>query len=101
MLIESFDKELAEMQELIEVEDFPHLEHVLHRLYGATRYVGTPQLQKVSGEFEQFVSILRKEQRIADQAFIDAALVRFDELKAAIDQVRDAAQQLFKNQALD
>ena len=101
MLIESFDKELAEMQELIEVEDFPHLEHVLHRLYGATRYVGTPQLQKVSGEFEQFVSILRKEQRIADQAFIDAALLRFDELKAAIDQVRDAAQQLFKNQALD
>ena len=49
------------MQQLIEMEDFPQLEHVLHRLYGATRYVGVPNLQQVSGEFEQFVSTLRKE----------------------------------------
>jgi two-component system sensor histidine kinase BarA len=98
MLVESFDKELNEMQELIEVEDFPQLEHVLHRLYGATRYVGTPQLQQVTGDFEQFVSILRKEQRIADAAFIDSSLVRFSSLKQAITEVRQAAQQMFKNQ---
>ncbi|MDQ9833943.1 Hpt domain-containing protein, partial [Acinetobacter soli] len=39
MLVDSFPTELDEMQQLIELEDFPQLEHVLHRLYGATRYV--------------------------------------------------------------
>ncbi len=39
MLVDSFPTELEEMQQLIELEDFPQLEHVLHRLYGATRYV--------------------------------------------------------------
>ncbi|WP_407409275.1 ATP-binding protein [Acinetobacter sp.] len=101
MLLESFDKDLSEMQELIEVEDFPQLEHVLHRLYGATRYVGTPTLQQVSGDFEQFVSILRKEQRIADQSFIDDALVNFEALKAAIEDVRHAAQQVLNQAALE
>ena len=47
MLVDSFPTELDEMQQLIELEDFPQLEHVLHRLYGATRYVGTPKLQQV------------------------------------------------------
>jgi two-component system sensor histidine kinase BarA len=68
MLVDSFDTELNEMQQLIELEDFPQLEHVLHRLYGATRYVGTPKLQHVTGDFEQFVSTLRKERRRADDA---------------------------------
>ena len=63
MLVDSFEKELDEIEQLIELEDFPQLEHVLHRLYGATRYVGTPTLQKVTGSFEQFVSTLRKERR--------------------------------------
>ncbi|WP_122899491.1 ATP-binding protein [Acinetobacter sp. B51(2017)] len=99
MLVESFDKELSEMQELIEVEDFPQLEHVLHRLYGATRYVGTPRLQQVTGEFEQFVSILRKEQRIADETFIAAVQTRFEDLNSRIDEVRLAAQDMLKNQS--
>lgn len=47
MLVDSFEKELDEIEQLIELEDFPQLEHVLHRLYGATRYVGTPTLQKL------------------------------------------------------
>ncbi|MFI7968587.1 hypothetical protein ACFMKD_32055, partial [Acinetobacter baumannii] len=34
MLVDSFPTELEEMQQLIELEDFPQLEHVLHRLYG-------------------------------------------------------------------
>ena len=91
MLVDSFDTELAEMQQLIEMEDFPQLEHVLHRLYGATRYVGTPNLQQVSGEFEQFVSTLRKERRKADDGFIRETNYRFNELNTAIEQVRQAA----------
>ena len=91
MLVDSFDTELAEMQQLIEMEDFPQLEHVLHRLYGATRYVGTPNLQQVSGEFEQFVSTLRKERRKADDQFIRETNHRFSELNTAIEQVRQAA----------
>ena len=91
MLIDSFDTEIDEMQQLIEMEDFPQLEHVLHRLYGATRYVGTPTLQQVSGDFEQFVSTLRKERRRADDPFIDETNHRFNELQNAIKQVRQAA----------
>ena len=84
----------GEMQQLIELEDFPQLEHVLHRLYGATRYVGTPSLQEATGSFEQFVSTLRKERRKADDAFIQEVLRRFDELQAVIAQVEHAAEQI-------
>ena len=91
MLVASFDGELEEMQQLIELEDFPHLEHVLHRLYGATRYVGTPQLQQVTGDFELFMSTLRKEKKIADQAFIAEVFSRFETLKNVIETTRLAA----------
>ncbi|MBF7689912.1 ATP-binding protein [Acinetobacter pollinis] len=92
MLTESFDAEVEEMQQLIELEDFPQLEHVLHRLYGATRYVGTPKLQEITGDFEQFISTLRKEKRRADQSFIQETLLRFNELKKVIQHTREAAQ---------
>ncbi len=94
ILVDSFPAELAEMQQLIELEDFPQLEHVLHRLYGATRYVGTPKLQETSGSFEQFVSTLRKERRKADEAFIQETLNRFDELTAIIHEVETAARHI-------
>ncbi len=94
MLVDSFEKELNEIEQLIELEDFPQLEHVLHRLYGATRYVGTPTLQKVTGSFEQFVSTLRKERRKADDSFVQEVLKYLDELKAVIEQVEQAAQQI-------
>lgn len=94
MLVDSFPAELVEMQQLIELEDFPQLEHVLHRLYGATRYVGTPKLQETSGSFEQFVSTLRKERRKADEAFIQETLNRFDELTAIIHEVETAARHI-------
>ena len=70
MLVDSFQQELHEIEQLIELEDYPQLEHVLHRLYGATRYVGTPALQDVAGGFEQFVSTLRKGRRNAHEAFV-------------------------------
>ena len=98
MLVDSFDTELAEMQQLIELEDFPQLEHVLHRLYGATRYVGTPRLQRVSGEFEQFVSMLRKERRSADDTFIQETQLRFENLHVAITEVKHTASTLLHTQ---
>ena len=94
MLVDSFETELSEIEQLIELEDFPQLEHVLHRLYGATRYVGTPNLQQLTGSFEQFVSTLRKERRKADEAFVQEVMKRLDELKAGIGQVEQAAQQV-------
>ncbi|WP_343595397.1 ATP-binding protein [Acinetobacter sp.] len=96
MLVDSFKTELDEMQQLIELEDFPQLEHVLHRLYGATRYVGTPKLQQVTGEFEQFVSTLRKEQRRADDTFTQGVLKRFDDLILVISRTRDTAQHVLQ-----
>ncbi len=94
MLVDSFPTELDEMQQLIELEDFPQLEHVLHRLYGATRYVGTPKLQQVTGDFEQFISTLRKERRIADEGFIEEVMRRFDELGVVVKEVESAAHQI-------
>ena len=91
MLIDSFSKEQEEMCQLIEDEDFPQLEYILHRLYGATRYVGVPKLQKISGEFEQFVSQLRKEKRRADDAFIAQVEIRFESLLQAMQDVKDHA----------
>lgn len=94
MMVDSFPTELEEMQQLIEMEDFPQLEHVLHRLYGATRYVGTPKLQKATGEFEQFVSTLRKERRKADEQFVQETVQRFDHLQMVIHEVEIAAKQI-------
>ena len=94
MLVDSFQQELHEIEQLIELEDYPQLEHVLHRLYGATRYVGTPALQDVAGGFEQFVSTLRKERRKADEAFVQETLNRANELKAVMDQVQQVAQSI-------
>ena len=97
MLVDSFPNELAEIEQLIELEDYPQLEHVLHRLYGATRYVGTPNLQSITGEFEQFVSTLRKERRKADEQFIENVMKRLDELKDAIVQVKEAAESILNH----
>ncbi|CAM4355518.1 GacS-like sensor histidine kinase [Acinetobacter pragensis] len=94
MLNDSFEQELHEIEQLIELEDYPQLEHVLHRLYGATRYVGAPALQEATGGFEQFVSTLRKERRKADETFVHEILNRLDELKTVIAQVRHASQQI-------
>ncbi len=94
MLVDSFPTEINEIEQLIELEDFPQLEHVLHRLYGATRYVGTPKLQRETGEFEQFISTLRKERRKADESFIQEVLQRLDNLQLVIHEVETAAQQI-------
>ena len=56
--------------------------------------MGTPNLQQLTGSFEQFVSTLRKERRKADEAFVQEVMKRLDELKAGIDQVEQAAQQV-------
>ena len=78
------------------MEDFPQLEHVLHRLYGATRYVGVPHLQVTSAAFEQFVSGLRKERRTGDASIIEKPLQHFDEVQSAIQQVELAAAHILK-----
>ncbi len=50
--------------------------------------------QHVTGDFEQFVSTLRKERRRADDAFIQEVLNRFEELQLSIREVESAAQQI-------
>lgn len=95
MLVKSFDDTRNELQDLLDLEDFPALEPVLHRMYGATRYVGTPKLQRLTGDFEQFISTLRKQQRKADDDFISQVQQRFDELQDCMTQVEDAVKQLF------
>ncbi|WP_163122517.1 GacS-like sensor histidine kinase [Acinetobacter portensis] len=94
MLIDSFAVELKEIEQLIDMEDFPQLEHVLHRLHGATRYIGTPNLQDITGSFEHFVSTLRKERRKADEQFTQEVMLKFHALKDVIHQVEIAAKQV-------
>ena len=98
MLINSFEKEQQEMQQLIEDEDFPQLEHNLHRLYGATRYVGVAKLQDISGEFEQFVSQLRKQKRVADEAFIEHVHQLYQRLIAIMQATQTAAQHYLRHE---
>ena len=93
MLIDSFDQEYAEMRQLMIDEDFPQLEQHLHRLYGATRYVGVPRLQKVTGAFEQFIAQLRKQQRAADDNFIERVAYYDAILQREIATVVEQAQQ--------
>ncbi|HCQ61167.1 MAG TPA: hypothetical protein DIU50_05920, partial [Acinetobacter nosocomialis] len=54
----------------------------------------TPKLQQVTGDFEQFVSTLRKERRRADDGFIEEVMRRFDELGLVIKEVESAAHQI-------
>lgn len=98
MLVDNFAKEQQEMSDLIELGDFPQLEQILHRIYGATRYVGVPKLQQITGEFEQFVSQLRKQHRIADDEFEQEVEQRFVQLKAAMQEVYIAVKNLNLNQ---
>jgi two-component system sensor histidine kinase BarA len=80
MLVDSFPTELAEIEQLIELRGLPAIRTCLTSLCGksVTRYVGTPKLQRITGDFEQFISI-RKERRKADEAFIQDVMKRFDE----------------------
>lgn len=94
LLVKDFNKDCNEIQELIDLEDFPQLEQILHRIYGATRYVGTPSLQHITGEFEQFVSTLRKEQRKADDVFAQAIIQRFQTLQQTMTDVKHAVELL-------
>lgn len=93
MLINSFEADLNEMQQLIDDEDFPQLEPILHRIAGGSRYIGVPQLQYISTEFEQFVAQLRKQQQKADDLFIQQLLHYFELLSDAMNQIRLIAPQ--------
>ncbi|MEK5790259.1 hypothetical protein V3528_21340, partial [Acinetobacter johnsonii] len=53
-----------------------------------------PKLQQVTGDFEQFISTLRKERRRADDGFIEEVMRRFDELGLVIKEVESAAHQI-------
>ena len=59
MLVDSFEKELDEIEQLIELEDFPQLETCFApSLWGYSLCRHTDSA-KVTGSFEQFVSTLR------------------------------------------
>ncbi len=48
----------------------------------------------MTGDFEQFISTLRKERRRADDGFIEEVMRRFDELGLVIKEVESAAHQI-------
>lgn len=54
-------------------------------------------MQRVTGDFEQFISTLRKERRKADEAFIQDVMQRLDDLQLVIHEVETAAQQILVN----
>ena len=70
--MDGFDTELHEMKQLIEMEDFPQLEHVTPS--GMVQHMSVPNLQEATGTFEQFVSTLRKERRKADEQFVQETI---------------------------
>lgn len=88
---------MNEIEQLIEFEDFPQLEHVLHRLYGATRYVGTPSLQnRIEALNSSFLPYAKNAVKPMMHLF-KKWHKRLDEMKAIIAQVDLAKTAHFKS----
>lgn len=96
ILVSSFDQEKLLIQQLIDHAQFNELEQRVHRLYGATRYLGLPTLQRDSKAFEQFLSQHRKSGQATDHDFIAQIHTYAAQQAQAMDDVTLQAAPLLK-----
>ena len=75
MLFNSLNKDKEVIQVLLEDEDFETLQEVVHKLHGATRYTGVPDLQKASNELEE---CLKLDDQIRVQTCCEQLLIEID-----------------------
>ena len=75
MLFNSLNKDKEVIQVLLEDEDFETLQEVVHKLHGATRYTGVPDLQKASNELEE---CLKLDDQVRVQTCCEQLLIEID-----------------------
>lgn len=98
MLVSSFDHEKLLFEQLIQQQDFAELEQRIHRLYGATRYIGLPTLQQVSKQFEQLLATYRKAQASISPDFLAKINQCHEQLTTAMTAVTEQADKLLAQQ---
>lgn len=91
MLVSSFSHEKTLMLQLIVNQEYNELEQRIHRMYGATRYIGLPQLQKVTYEFEQLLSKQRSAPSMTMEVLAQQVSDHFERLSRAMAHVEHEA----------
>lgn len=94
MLVSSFPDETQHLQAFIEEQNFQELEQRVHRLYGATRYIGLPALQQISKEFEKLLADARQHDAQASAVFLALVEQHQQELVNAMHDVTQEASKL-------
>ena len=94
MLLDSFATEKPLLAQLIAQKDYHELEQRIHRLYGASRYVGIPTLQQISRALEKFLMQQRKSKTPITASFEEEVLDYHQQLIAAMDELAIEAQKV-------
>lgn len=94
MLLHSFNTEKPLLAQLIAQKNYHELEQRIHRLYGASRYVGIPTLQRISRALEKFLMQHRKSDSATSASFEEEVLDYHQQLIAAMDELAIEAQKV-------
>lgn len=98
MLVSSFANEQTLLQQLIDQQDYAELEQRIHRLYGATRYIGLPTLQALSRAYEKMLSQQRQSGEAVDAAFVADVQMYYQQLLEAMHDLETEAEKVLKTQ---
>ena len=96
MLVSSFANEQTLLQQLIDQQDYAELEQRIHRLYGATRYIGLPTLQALSRAYEKMLSQQRQSGEAVDAAFVADVQMYYQQLLEAMHDLETEAEKVLK-----
>ena len=91
MLLDSFKTEKLIFEQLIAQKDYPELEQRIHRLYGASRYVGIPTLQQISRALEKLLMHQRKSKIPITAGFEEEVTDYHQQLLEAMDELETEA----------
>lgn len=94
MLVSSFAEEKTLLKALIDKQDYAELEQRIHRLYGATRYIGLPALQALSRAFEKLLADQRKSGESINDSFIEDVEMYYQQLVDAMADLDSEAQKI-------
>ncbi|XID74640.1 ATP-binding protein [Alkanindiges sp. WGS2144] len=97
MLVFSFNDEKQHLKQLIAQQDYQELEQRIHRMYGATRYIGLPSLQTISRAFEKMLMEQRKSGQPAGSNFMEDIDMYYQQLIVAMNELETEAQKVLKS----
>ena len=89
MLLRDLPADQLEMGEALQQKDWPRLYQRVHRLHGATRYVGVPELRQVTARLEQQLTRLMASATPLE-ALPQEVLEQLEQVFFAIDRVLDS-----------